>query len=89
MNISKFVIVVGASAGGMNALSEFVRQLKTGMDAAIFIVSMVAHSRGNAAGNKRKFTGIKVEWLYKLDEAGVVIPIEKIKMSKSKSGLIF
>ena len=38
MNSPKFVIVVGASAGGMNALSEFVGQLKSGMDAAVFIV---------------------------------------------------
>ena len=89
MNISKFVIVVGASAGGMNALSEFVRLLKTGMGSAIFSVSMVAHSKGNIAGNRNKFTGVKVEWLYRLDEAGVVIPIEKINIPKSKSGLIF
>jgi two-component system chemotaxis response regulator CheB len=38
MGKPKFVIVVGASAGGMNALSEFVGQLKPGMDAAVFIV---------------------------------------------------
>jgi two-component system chemotaxis response regulator CheB len=38
MNTPKFVIVVGASAGGMSALSEFVAQLKTGMDASVFIV---------------------------------------------------
>lgn len=38
MSSPKFVIVVGTSAGGMNALSEFVAQLKTGMDAAVFIV---------------------------------------------------
>ena len=38
MNNPKFVITVGASAGGMSALSEFVAQLKTGMDAAVFIV---------------------------------------------------
>lgn len=38
MNGPKFVIVVGASAGGMNALSEFVGQLDAGMDAAVFIV---------------------------------------------------
>ena len=38
MSNPRFVIVVGASAGGMNALSEFVAQLKKGMDAAFFIV---------------------------------------------------
>jgi two-component system chemotaxis response regulator CheB len=38
MGKPKFVVVVGASAGGMNALSEFVGQLKPDMDAAIFIV---------------------------------------------------
>lgn len=38
MKNPKFVIVVGTSAGGMAALSEFVAQLKTGMDAAVFIV---------------------------------------------------
>ncbi len=38
MNNPKFIIVVGASAGGMAALSEFVAQLKTGMGAAFFIV---------------------------------------------------
>lgn len=36
--LPKFVIVVGASAGGLKALSEFVAQLETGMDAAVFIV---------------------------------------------------
>ncbi|MGI8635484.1 MAG: chemotaxis protein CheB, partial [Segetibacter sp.] len=38
MSQPKFVIVVGTSAGGMNALSEFVGQLNAGMDAAVFIV---------------------------------------------------
>lgn len=38
MSKPKFVIVVGTSAGGMSALSEFVGQLQPGMDAAIFIV---------------------------------------------------
>lgn len=38
MSQPKFVIVVGTSAGGMNALSEFVGQLNPGMDAAVFIV---------------------------------------------------
>jgi len=38
MDDPKFVIVVGTSAGGINALSEFVGQLKTGIDAAVFIV---------------------------------------------------
>lgn len=34
----KFVIVIGTSAGGLNALGELVSQLKDGMDACIFIV---------------------------------------------------
>jgi two-component system chemotaxis response regulator CheB len=38
MNEPKFVIVVGASAGGLNALSEFAGQLKPEIDAAVFIV---------------------------------------------------
>ena len=38
MSTPKFVIVVGASAGGITALSEFVGQLKTSMNAAVFIV---------------------------------------------------
>ncbi len=38
MKPPKFVIVVGASAGGMDALIELVAQLKQGMDAAVFIV---------------------------------------------------
>ena len=38
MNKPKFVIVVGASAGGLNALSEFTAQLKPRMNAAVFIV---------------------------------------------------
>ena len=33
-----FVIVVGSSAGGLNALAEFVSQLKPGLNAAVFIV---------------------------------------------------
>ena len=38
MSNPKFVIVVGTSAGGMSALSELVGQLKSGMDAAVFVV---------------------------------------------------
>lgn len=38
MSKPKFIVVVGTSAGGMAALSEFVGQLKTDMDAAVFIV---------------------------------------------------
>jgi two-component system, chemotaxis family, protein-glutamate methylesterase/glutaminase len=38
MSTPKFVIVVGASAGGLTALSELVSQFKPGMDAAVFIV---------------------------------------------------
>ncbi len=38
MSKPKFVIAVGTSAGGLAALSEFVGQLKTGTDAAVFIV---------------------------------------------------
>ncbi len=38
MTSPKFIIVVGTSAGGMNALTELVLQLKESMDAAVFIV---------------------------------------------------
>ncbi len=38
MKAPKFIIVVGTSAGGMNALIELVSQLKDNMDAAFFIV---------------------------------------------------
>ena len=38
MDQPKFVIVVGTSAGGLKALSEFVGQLEPGMDAAVFVV---------------------------------------------------
>ena len=38
MNKPKFIIVVGTSAGGMTALSEFAGQLKPNIDAAVFIV---------------------------------------------------
>ena len=38
MKAPKFIIVVGTSAGGMNALIEFVSQLTENMDAAFFIV---------------------------------------------------
>ena len=38
MNSPKFVIVVGTSAGGIAALSEFAGQLKAGMDAVVLIV---------------------------------------------------
>jgi len=38
MKVPKFIIVAGASAGGMNALVELVSQLKVDMDAAVFIV---------------------------------------------------
>lgn len=33
-----FVVVIGSSAGGLTALTELVSQLKTGMNAAVFIV---------------------------------------------------
>lgn len=38
MKEPKFVVAVGASAGGMNALIELVAQLKPGINAAVFIV---------------------------------------------------
>src|SRR5665647_95453 len=38
MDEPKFVIIVGTSAGGLKALSEFAGQLKPGLDAAVFIV---------------------------------------------------
>ena len=38
MDQPKFVVVVGASAGGLSALSEFVGQFEPEIDAAIFIV---------------------------------------------------
>ncbi len=38
MKSPKFLIVVGTSAGGMNALIEFVSQLTENTDAAFFIV---------------------------------------------------
>ena len=38
MKEPKFIVVVGASAGGMNALSELVAQFKDGMEIAVFIV---------------------------------------------------
>ena len=38
MSKPKFVVVVGTSAGGLNALGEFVGQLHADMDAAVFIV---------------------------------------------------
>jgi len=43
-----FVIVVGTSAGGMGALSEFTSQLDPDMDAAVFIVM---HLSGTAMGD--------------------------------------
>jgi two-component system chemotaxis response regulator CheB len=48
MNNPKFVIVVGASAGGMNALSEFASQLRPELDAAVFIVM---HLSGTGISN--------------------------------------
>ncbi|HTL08582.1 MAG TPA: chemotaxis protein CheB, partial [Chitinophagaceae bacterium] len=38
MGKPKFIVVVGTSAGGMNALSEFVKELKPGINAAFFFV---------------------------------------------------
>jgi two-component system chemotaxis response regulator CheB len=38
MSNPKFIVVVGASAGGLNALIELVAQLEPGMNAAFFIV---------------------------------------------------
>ena len=48
MNNPKFIIVVGASAGGLNALSEFASQLQPEMDAAVFIVM---HLSGTSISN--------------------------------------
>ncbi len=33
-----FIMIIGASAGGLNAISEIVAQLPEELDAAIFIV---------------------------------------------------
>ncbi|AKQ45921.1 hypothetical protein TH63_10145 [Rufibacter radiotolerans] len=44
MDTPKFVIVVGASAGGLSALSEFVGQLPANLDAAVFIVMHLSHT---------------------------------------------
>jgi len=44
MKEPKFVIVVGASAGGMGALCELVAQLNETMDAAVFIVMHLSRS---------------------------------------------
>lgn len=38
MKEPKFIVVVGASAGGMNALIELVAPLNEEMDVAVFIV---------------------------------------------------
>lgn len=38
MSRPKYIIVVGASAGGMNALSELVTEFNEKMDVAVFIV---------------------------------------------------
>ena len=38
MKPSKFIVVIGASAGGLNALSEMVRYLQKGLDTAYCIV---------------------------------------------------
>lgn len=40
----KFIIVVGTSAGGLNALIELVSQFEKGMDAAVFIVMHLSRS---------------------------------------------
>jgi two-component system, chemotaxis family, protein-glutamate methylesterase/glutaminase len=37
-NQPKFIIVVGASAGGINAITELISNIKPGLDAAYFIV---------------------------------------------------
>jgi two-component system chemotaxis response regulator CheB len=37
-NEPKFIVVAGASAGGLNALAEFVSQLSEDLDAAIFLL---------------------------------------------------
>jgi two-component system, chemotaxis family, protein-glutamate methylesterase/glutaminase len=41
--IPKFIIVVGASAGGLNSIMELTAQLTKKIDASIFIVLHVAH----------------------------------------------
>ncbi len=63
MKDPKFVIVIGASAGGMKALSEIVAQLQTEIDAAIFIV---LHLSGTAISDflklhLQKFTSLPCE----------------------------
>ena len=40
----KFIVTVGTSAGGMNALSELVAQFDKEMDIAVFIVMHLSRS---------------------------------------------
>lgn len=63
MSKPKFVIVVGASAGGMNALSEFAGQLERGIDAAIFIVMHLSGTgiSSSLVNNLQSFTTLKCE----------------------------
>ncbi len=43
-NQPKFIIVVGASAGGVNAITELITHIKPGLDAAIFIVQHLSRT---------------------------------------------
>jgi hypothetical protein len=73
MDISKFIIVVGSSSAGINVLPSLVEPLRNKIKSTFFIVSMVAYSR-----LKTRPGIIKAAWLYKLDTAGLIIPMGEI-----------
>lgn len=49
-NKPKYLIVAGASAGGINALTELIAQLDEDIDAAICVVIHLSKTGGSVAG---------------------------------------
>jgi hypothetical protein len=69
-------------AGNKELVETHLRALKT--EAAICqIVSMLAHTKSNIAGNTSTFTPEMGRWIVKLRETGILLPVEQVTMPKS------
>ena len=53
-----------------------------------YMVSLLAHLKANIAGNTASFTGDQLLWFKKLDDAGILLPIEEIGMPDSIDDLL-
>ena len=86
METPKFVVVVGTSAGGLNALSEFVSQIPPKTDAAYFIVMHLSRTAISdfLLLRLQKLTSLKCE----IAQEGLAIAREHIYIASSNEHLL-